>query len=115
MAWTEKSIFEDKALLEPRKFVAEYEFYLKAIPVKIRVRIYEDLKPNVPSDPYYFSTSHSIHTPEQIGPYTPSAPWTSDPQYALRKAVESVVLYYRAAKEKGHQPSESWLVRNEDF
>lgn len=115
MTWTEENVFESKFLIEPRKLVAEYEFYLDDISVKIGVRIFKDIKPNVRSDPYYFSTSHYIHTPEQVGPYTPSGPWTSDPESALHRAVESLASYYREAKEKGHKPSKTWLVPNEDF
>lgn len=115
MAWSEEKVFESKFLLEPKKLVAEYEFYLDEIPVKIGVRIYKDAKSNVCSDPYYFYTSHFIKTPEQAGPYTPSGPWTSDPEYALHRAVESLALYYREAKERGHKPSKSWLIPNDGF
>lgn len=113
MAWTEEAVFESDVLVEPKKLVGEYEFYLQDTSIKIRIHIYKDLRAPVPSEPFYFDISHAIHTPAQIGPYNPTAPWASDLNFALRRAVKSIAFYYKEAVSKGHEPGEEWLIRME--
>jgi hypothetical protein len=97
MASTEEDVFESESLVEPKKLIGEYSFYLKEIQTKIGVRIYRDLRPPVASDPFYFDTSHAIHTPTQIGPYHPSGPWSGSAESALHRAVESLASYYKVS------------------
>ena len=59
-----------------------------------------------------FQISHSIHTPVQAGPYRTSLPFGDDAGYALHRAISGLTSYYREAVDAGHEPDESWLVRN---
>lgn len=58
-----------------------------------------------------FHRSHAIHTPTQIGPYWPSRDFDDDPAYAMHRAIDSVMDYYREAVREGHEPESSWLVK----
>jgi hypothetical protein len=114
MPWSEENIFKSESIVEPRVLVTEHRFNLKGVTTTVTVRIYKNLKG--PADARFsFETSHLIHTPEQAGPYSPSVPWYDDHYYALHRAVDSIVSYYAAAIEKGHNPSSDWLVPNEFF
>jgi hypothetical protein len=114
MPWTEEEIFAAEEIVEPALLASEHRFSLPGILTIIKVRIYRQLKAQ--SDMRFeFETSHLIHTPEQIGPYSPSAPWCDDADYALHRAVESIVSYYKAAVRNGHKPSVNWLVPNDFF
>jgi len=65
------------------------------------------------SDTTKFSVSHAIHTPvNAAAPYRTSLPFADYPAYALARAVSGLTDYYRLAVEKGHKPSEKWLVRD---
>ena len=114
MSWTEEEVFAADEIVEPGALVSEHRFTLPGIPTMIRVRVYRQLKAQGDMR-FEFETSHLIHTPQQIGPYSPSAPWSDDAQYALRRAVESIVSYYKAAVRNGHEPDANWLVPNEFF
>ena len=57
-----------------------------------------------------FKLSHVIKTPLLDGPYRTSLPVGDDPGYALHKAINGLTSYYRQAVQKGHEPSEDWLV-----
>lgn len=57
-----------------------------------------------------FRRSHAIHTPTQIGPYYPGRDFDDEPAYAMHRAIESLVDYYREAVRKGHAPDSAWLV-----
>lgn len=59
---------------------------------------------------FRFRRSHAIHTPTQIGPYWPGRDFDDDPSYAMHRAIESILDYYRAAVREGHRPRASWLV-----
>lgn len=115
MSFTESEIFGKKGIISARVLVSEYIFSLDEILTPIRIKIYREVNSHRPADSYLFETSHSIHTPEQIGPYTPSAPWTDTPEYALKRAVDSIISYYQQAIQKGHTPNENWLVPNDVF
>lgn len=58
-----------------------------------------------------FHRSHAIHTPTQIGPYRPGRDFDDDPAYAMHRAIDSIVDYYRQAVREGHEPESKWLVR----
>ena len=57
-----------------------------------------------------FERSHAIHTPTQAGPYWPSRDFDDDPAYAMHRAIESFVHYYRDAVRAGHTPDADWLI-----
>lgn len=62
------------------------------------------------SDETKFFVSHAIKTPVQAGPYRTSRPFADYPPYALHMAIRGLTDYYRQAVDKGHEPSEDWLV-----
>jgi hypothetical protein len=78
----------------------------------LQTTVYIDLGRLLRSDNVKFRTSHSIHTPVQVGPYRTSRWIEDDAAYALHRAIDGLTSYYREAVEKGHTPQESWLVRN---
>ncbi len=59
-----------------------------------------------------FSVSHSIHTPLQVAPYRSSHTFGDYWAYALHRALDSLLSYYRQAVTDGHMPCEAWLVKN---
>ncbi|MGX5805323.1 hypothetical protein ACWGS9_29415 [Bradyrhizobium sp. Arg314] len=59
-----------------------------------------------------FKRSHAIKTPTQAGPYWPSRDFDEDPAYAMHRAIESLVDYYREAVRAGHTPASTWLVES---
>ncbi|WP_234732397.1 hypothetical protein [Acidocella facilis] len=56
-----------------------------------------------------FKLSHAIHTPEQAGPYITSNPSGDYWEYALHRAINGLISYYKSAVNAGCQPKESWL------
>lgn len=58
-----------------------------------------------------FWRSHAIKAPHQHGPYLPSKEFGDDPPHALHQAISSFTRDYEIAVEKGHTPSDEWLVR----
>jgi hypothetical protein len=106
-----KVLVEDSVLTEQRILVWEVSFCLKGMTTKISARIYRALYlPNHLDDKYEFELSHYMHTPKQLGPYLPSAPYTSDPNSAMRRAVSALTMYYNEAVKTGLTPSDDWLV-----
>lgn len=85
---------------------AGYSFWLKGIPVEIKVVI----SINPVEGGFNFKTSHVIHTPKQIGAYRPSHAWGDYPEYALHRAVTSITGEYGIAVKAGLKPSTDWLV-----
>jgi hypothetical protein len=59
-----------------------------------------------------FIRSHAIHTPIQVGPYWPGRDFDDDPDYAMHRAVRSIVDYYKDAVRNSHTPSDTWLVKS---
>ena len=57
-----------------------------------------------------YLNSYGIKTPEQSDAYFSSNTNSRDWASALEKAIEDLVVDYRAAVAKGYQPEESWLV-----
>ncbi len=57
-----------------------------------------------------YASSHGIKTPEQADAYFSSNTTSKDWASALEKAIEDLLVDYRAAVAKGYQPEESWLV-----
>ncbi len=109
MAWTIEAALENDAIEKTEISGQGYSFWLKGIPVEIRVV----LSVNPAQGGFNFHLSHFIHTPKQIGPYHPSRPWGDDQAYALRLAVTAITQYYKEAVNAGLSPSEKWLIPNE--
>ncbi|BBL77489.1 hypothetical protein [Methylomagnum ishizawai] len=79
---------------------------------EIRIKIYESSALRVP---YHFSVSHHVKTPTQAGPYMPSKTWAESEEEAIRQAISTTTSYIKSAIAAGHEPSESWLIPDEDF
>ena len=86
MAWTIEAALENDSIEKTEISGQGYSFWLKGIPVQIRVV----LSVNPAQGGFNFYLSHFIHTPKQIGPYHPSHPWSDDQAYALRLAVTAI-------------------------
>ena len=107
-------IFDAESFDFGRKLVAEYEFGLIDIRQRITVRVYKYIKPAPGS--YDFELSHEMRTPANpAAPYRTSERSRRTIEDTLRRAVESITLYYEMAKRAGHTPSTDWLVPNEYF
>jgi hypothetical protein len=106
--WKIETAIEDDAIEKTEISGQEYSFWLKMIPIEIKVK----LSVNPISGGFNFDLSHFIHTPKQIGPYRPSRPWGDDQAYALRLAVTAITQYYKQAVDAGLPPSSDWLVPN---
>lgn len=79
----------------------------------IRIKTY---KSNVNSNfPYWFDVSHHVHTPTQAGPYHPSHRCSESEEGAIQEAITATTTFIKAAIHAGYEPSESWLIPNEDF
>jgi hypothetical protein len=65
--------------------------------------------------PYHYEVNANVHTPIQNGPYYPSRTYYETEGMAISSAVSDFAAYIEAAIEKGHKPSETWLVPNDRF
>ena len=106
-----QNIFSQENIESPERFLSEYQFYLKYIPVKITIRFYEP----VLGDGYSFKQSHFIHTPVQIGPYVTDHATGSSEEAAVQRALRTFLSYYNDAIKEGYEPEEAWLVPNKNF
>ena len=79
----------------------------------IRVKIYKTFLHG--SEVYTFGVSHYVHTPVQITPYYPSCTTENNESSAIDSAISSTTCFIRSAIDAGHEPSEKWLIRNEEF
>lgn len=109
MPWTIESALEDDAIEHSETTEAGYSFWLKEIPVEVRVA----LSVNPARGGFNFHLSHYINSPSQLGAYRPSRLWGDDKAYALHLAVKAITQYYNQAVQGGHKPSQKWLVSNE--
>lgn len=110
MSWTIEEALQDDAIERTEIKNDGYSFWLKGIQTEIRVVI----SVNPARGGFNFRLSHYIHTPTQLDPYHPSRPWGDSQAYALHQAVAAITEYYREAVEKGHQPSDEWLIPDEN-
>ena len=76
---------------------------------EIRTQIEITLSRYMDCDLTSFWLTHAIKTPIQPFAYRPSHPVADYPASALFNAVSNMTLWYRAAVEQGHQPSDDWL------
>ena len=104
-----KRVLEDDELVTVVNFNVDYgafEFTVGELETIITVELGRFLD----SDETKFYRSHAIKTPIQMGPYLPSRTFDDSPESALGKAVSSITDYYRMAVDKGHPPTEDWLI-----
>ena len=111
LAWTIDDAVSHKALTDIKIFVREVSFRLGDLRPKIRIRLFR-----YPGDKeIYFEQSHFLQTPDQTSPVVPSLKSDNNEAYALAHAVETLTLSYEAALALGHEPSDSWLLPNDDY
>jgi hypothetical protein len=80
---------------------------------RIKVRIYENTF--LESEPYTYELSHYVKTPLQFGSYVSNLNSLETESAAVEKAIEDVVSYINRAIDAGHEPSENWLIPNENW
>jgi hypothetical protein len=118
------SINEVVEMLEGESEVAESYVLLRELKVildvdqdifhpAVRVKIYRSNV--ITGQPYHFEVSHHVHTPSQAGPYLPSRTFSESESGAIRQAISTTVSFLKVAIREGHEPRESWLVKNENF
>ncbi len=111
LAWTIDDAVSGKTLNDAKIYVQEVCFRLGHIAPKIRVRLFR-----YPGDKeIYFEQSHFIKIPGQQNDHLPSMKSDSNEAYALTHAVEGFTHPYKYAVEQGNEPSDGWLIVNEDF
>ena len=111
LAWTIDDAVSHKALKDIKIFVREVSFRLDDLTPKIRIRLFR-----YPGDKeIYFDQSHFLQTPDQTIPVVPPLKSDNNEAYALSHAVETLTLSYEAAVALGHEPSEEWLIPNDDY
>ena len=111
MGWTIDDAVSHRTLRDARIFVSEVSFRLGDLAPKITVRLFR-----YPGDgEVYFEQSHFIKIPEQKSPDEDILRSDNNEAYALTHAVEALIRPYEAALAEGLEPSDSWLVRNDDF
>ncbi len=101
-------IFDNDAIEYSKVLVSEYKFSVKDIAVEITIRVY---KYNLPNDVFEFTQSHYIKTPTQMGAYITN-PTHDTEEDSLRRAVKTIMDYYKEAVNANHEPSEDWLIKN---
>jgi hypothetical protein len=111
MAWSREEALTDPAICEPMKFLSEFRFSLREIPVEISIRLYQP----VHSGRIVIRRSHDI----AIDGINPGKAYNYDEESsegeALQAAVCDLVSVYNAARAKGLKPDRSWLKTNPNF
>jgi len=112
------------ALLDAHKYVGTSHVLIRELKIYlnlevnhfnpcIRIKIW---KSSVNSrEPYHFTVSHDVRTPMQAGPYYPSRTQAATESEAIHQAILSTNYYLVGAINQGHEPSDSWLIPNDDF
>lgn len=108
----EKEVLTRDGIVQAYKLVGEYKIYLEWTNgyQLVKFRVYER-----PDGRFEFEQSHYIKTPDQASHYTTSRTTENDADYALKRAVGTIMDYYTPAVKKGHKPKKSWFVSNKDF
>jgi hypothetical protein len=101
-------------IFEIRALVGEYSFRLTDLSsVNIRVKVWHT-DVSYGGDRYTYTISHHVHTPKQAGPYYPSAPFGYDQQSTVERAIRDTLAFW-PSKSDGLEPSEDWLIENDNF
>jgi hypothetical protein len=111
MSWSREEALTDPAISEPMKFLSEFRFSLRDIPVEITIRLYQP----VHSGRIVIRRSHEIAV-DGINPAkVQNQGDDSSEGEALHAAVDDFVMVYNAARAKGLKPDRSWLKPSADF
>jgi len=111
MSWSREEALTDPAIREPLKFLSEFRFSLRDIPVEITIRLYQP----VHSGRIVIRRSHDI----AVDGVSPGKAYDYDEESsegeALQAAVCDLVSVYNAARTKDLKPDRSWLKPNPNF
>lgn len=108
MAYTIDDILNDPLLTVEDRHDEMGSFAVKI--GKLQTLVFIELGRFQTSETTKFEVSHAIHTPTQADPYRTSTPFADDWAYALHRAVDGLISYYKEAVAAGHVPNENWLV-----
>ena len=108
MSWSREEALTDPAISEPMKFLSEFRFCLRDIPVEITIRLYQP----VHSGRIVIRRSHDIAVDGVSSAKTHNYDENSSEGEALEAAVCDLVAVYNAARAKGLKPDRSWLKPN---
>ncbi|HST30885.1 MAG TPA: hypothetical protein VLK27_08620 [Chthoniobacterales bacterium] len=111
MSWSREEALTDPAIREPLKFLSEFRFSLRDIPVEITIRLYQP----VHSGRIVIRRSHDIAVDGIIAGKAYNYDEESSEGEALQAAVCDLVSVYNAARAKELKPDRSWLKANADF
>ena len=111
LGWKIDDAVSNRTLRDAKIFLSEVSFRLGDLSPKIRVRLFR-----YPGDrEVYFEQSHVVKIPDQKTSDEVLLKSDKDEAYALTHAVEALTHPYEAALAEGQQPSDSWLVANDDY
>jgi hypothetical protein len=111
LGWKIDDAVSNRTLRDVKIFLSEVSFRLGDLTPKIRVRLFR-----YPGDrEVYFEQSHFLKISEQKISDEALLKSDKDEAYALTHAVEGLTHSYEAALEEGREPSDSWLIINEDY
>jgi|SRR5579862_2265386 len=108
----EKDALTGEDIVLSGKVVGEYYIYLEWENdyQTIRFRISER-----PDGRFDFEQSHYIKTPDQASHYSTSKTTENTVDYALKRAVGTIMDYYTPAVKKGLTPNKKWFVANKGY
>ena len=108
---------ENDSVIESYVLIREIKAYLSFkghnFSPQIKIKIYKSTV--LENMPYHFDVSHHAHTPEQAAPYYTSRTSCESEKEAIRQAISTTTSFIKSALSVGHEPSDSWLVKNESF
>jgi len=111
LGWTIDDAVSNRTLRDAKIFLSEVAFRLGDLSPKIRVRLFR-----YPGDrEVYFEQSHFVKISEQTTSGEALLKSDKDEAYALTHAVEALTHPYEAALAEGREPSDSWLMPNDDY
>ena len=111
MGWTIDDALSNRTLRDAKIFVGEVSFRLGSLTPKIRVRLFR-----YPGDrEVYFEQSHFLQIPDQRISNETLLQSDKDEAYALTHAVEALMHPYETAIAEGLEPSDLWLIVNDDY
>ena len=111
MGWTIDDAVSNRTLRDVKILLSEVSFRLGDLTPKIRVRLFR-----YPGDrEVYFEQSHFVKIPDQSSSDEAFLRSDKDEAYALTHAVEALTHSYEAALAGGLEPSDSWLILNDDY
>jgi hypothetical protein len=111
LGWQIDDAVSNRTLRDAKIFLSEVSFRLGDLTPKIRVRLFR-----YPGDrEVYFEQSHFFKIPDLKTSDEALLKSDKDEAYALTHAVEALTHPYEAALAEGREPSDSWLILNNDY